>query len=431
MRPRTTLRRILTTSAALALITTAPALLPEPASAAVAAAAGVAWSSTWGTAQAAAVPNVTAGYPGVTIRNAVHTNLAGDRLRVHLSNRFGTAPVLMSHVTVAVSARRGGTADGTFGYSNGSVKPGTMRDVLFVGRRSVTIPAGAEAVSDSVDLAVPADQDIYVSTYTPDPSGTVTYHPASQQTSTFTVDGTDHAADLAPTGFPRETYVWHYVNGVDVSGGPGTVVALGDSITDGVTSSWSANRRWTDYLATRLARQDRVPHYGIANTGISGNRVLLDDGFPEYSVFRGSGRSALARLSYDVLDRPGVRSVIVFEGINDLQQTPHQSDPEQIIAGLAQIAGQAHDRGLRVIGATITPWQGWGSYTPQLEAAREAINTWIRSSGTFDGVADLDTAIRDPANPHRMAPTFDSGDHLHPNDAGNEVMAAVIPLDRL
>ncbi|AGZ43628.1 SGNH/GDSL hydrolase family protein [Actinoplanes friuliensis] len=391
-----------------------------------------AWSTAWATAPAAAVGGVEQGYAGFTIRNVVHTTTGGSSVRIHLSNRFGTQPVLMGHVTVAISAHTGGRRDGTIDASTGAAKAGTLRDVLFNGRGSITVPARAEVVSDPVRLRVPADQDLLVTTWTPQPSGTVTYHPAAMQDSFFTRGPADHAGDEAATAFTETTRVWHYVSGVDVSGGPGTVVALGDSITDGVTSTWGANRRWTDYLAARLATSP-VPDYGVANSGISGNRVLLDSNAPNYTIYDSFGPSALTRLNWDVLDRAGARSVIVFEGINDIQQTPHQDDPEQIIAGLAQIATQAHSRGLRVVGATIMPWKGWDSWTPELEKTRVAVNEWIRDGGdgALDGLADFDAATRDPADPERMLPAFDSGDHLHPNDAGDKAMAAVVPLSRL
>ncbi|PRY33667.1 SGNH/GDSL hydrolase family protein [Pseudosporangium ferrugineum] len=393
---------------------------------------GPAWTTAWATAPAAAVSGVEQGYAGFTIRNVVHTTTGGSTVRIHLSNRFGTQPVLMGHVTVAISAHTGGRRDGTVDRSDGSARPGTVRDVLFAGRASITVPARAEVVSDPVRLSVPADQDLLVSTWTPQPSGTVTYHPAAMQDSFFSRGPADHAGEEASTAFGETTRVWHYVNGVDVSGGPGTVVALGDSITDGVTSTWGANRRWTDYLAARLASSP-VPDYGIANSGISGNRVLLDSNAPNYTIYDTFGPSALTRLNWDVLERAGARTVIVFEGINDIQQTPHQADPEQIIAGLAQIAAQARARGLRVVGATIMAWKGWGSWTPELERTRVAVNEWIRAGGdgALDGLADFDAATRDPADPQRMLPAFDSGDHLHPNDAGDRAMAAVVPLARL
>jgi lysophospholipase L1-like esterase len=390
------------------------------------------WTTVWAAAPVAAVGGVEQGYAGFTIRNVVHTTAGGDRVRIRLSNRYGTRPVRMGHVTVAVSAHTGGRRDGTIDRSDGTAVPGTVRDVLFAGRPQVTVPPGADVVSDPVGLRVAADHDLLVSTWTPEPSGTVTYHPAAVQDSFFARGPADHAGDTVATAFTETTGGWHYVSGLDVAGGPGTVVALGDSITDGVTSTRGANRRWTDYLAARLARST-VPDYGVANAGISGNRVLLDDNHPNWTLSAAAGRSAVTRLPQDVLNQSGARTVIVFAGINDIQQTPRQSDPEPIIAGLAQIAAQAKARGLRVVGATLTPWKGWGPWTPQLEATRVAVNDWIRAGGggAFDAIADFDAATRDPVDPQRLLPAYDSGDHLHPNDAGNEAMARAVPLGKL
>ncbi|MEV7628237.1 SGNH/GDSL hydrolase family protein [Actinoplanes sp. NPDC089786] len=387
------------------------------------------WTTAWGTAPAAAVGGVQQGYAGFTIRNVVHTTVGGNKVRIHLSNRYGTKPVLFGHVTVAVSAHRGGQWDGTIDQSDGAAAPGTMREVLFGGSASFTVPAGADAISDPVALKVGADRDLLVSVWTPEPSGTVTYHPAAMQDSVFSRGPADHAGDESAAAFGERTQVWHYLSGVDVSGGPGTVVALGDSITDGVTSTFNANRRWTDYLARRLANGPQ-PDYGIANSGISGNRVLLDCGYPNWTIYQGCGESAQNRLPSDVLLRAGVRSVIIFEGVNDIQQDPHQTDPAKIIAGLEQITTQARDQGLRVVGATIMPFRGWSTWTPELEATRVAVNEWIRT--TFAGsLADFDATTRDPADPSRMLPAYDSGDHLHPNDAGDLAMARVVPLGRL
>lgn len=390
-----------------------------------------AWTTTWAAAPAAAVPGVGQGYAGHTFRNVVHPTVSGRRVRVHLSNRFGTAPLLLGHVTVALSAHTGGRGDGLVDRSDGAARPGTVRHAVFGGRRVVTVPAGAQVITDPVDLTVTADEDLLVTVWTPEPSGTVTYHPAAQQDSFVARDGADHAGDEGAAKFTGTSRMWHYVNAVDVAGGPGTVVALGDSITDGVSSTWGANRRWTDHLARRLDAQQCVPRYGVANAGISGNRILLDGSAPQPDPFSVFGRNALARLGWDVLDRSGARTVIVFEGINDIQQAPQQSDPERIIAGLGQLIEQSRARGLRVVGATILPWQGWVTWTPQREATRQAVNAWIRTGGAFDAVVDLDAATRDPAHPLRLLPLYDSGDHLHPNDAGNAAIADAVALSEL
>jgi lysophospholipase L1-like esterase len=413
-----------------AVVAVASVLLAAPASAGHRPAAAK-WETAWEAAPAAAAVGHEQGYAGYTFRDIVHPTAGGDRLRIHLSNRFGTRPVLFGHVTVAVSAHFGGRRDGTVDPSDGSAD-GPVRDVLFDGWKEVVVAAGAEAVSDPVDVGVPPDRDLLVSTWTPQPSGTVTVHGLAAQTSYLSPGPEDHAGDVAGGAFIGTTAVRNYLSAVDVTGPPGTVVALGDSITDGRASTPGANRRWTDYLAARLSRSP-VPDYAVANAGISGNRVLVDSGYPKPTIYSAAGRSALARLEADVLDRAGVRSVVVLEGVNDIQQSPAQTDARAVIAGLAQIAARAHARGLRVVGATIMPFRGWRTWTPAMDAVRSAVNTWIRSggSGAFDGVADFDAATRDPADPARLAAAYDSGDHLHPNDAGDFVMANVVPLDRL
>ncbi len=367
------------------------------------------WVGTWSAAPAAGVAGTDNGYPNFSIRNIVHTSAGGREVRVRLSNAFGRIPVLFGRVTVAVAA----------GQDTAQAVPGTMRTLTFGGDRGITVPPGADIVSDGAALNVPRDGDLLVTTYTPTPSGPVTHHPLSTQNSYFTRDG-DKAGDESAAAFPEKTTVWHYVSGVDVRGPglQGSVVAIGDSITDGAVSTWGANLRWPDQLADRISTR-----MGVLNAGISGNRLLLDGG--TYGV------NALARLDRDVLNQSGVRTAIVFEGINDIQQTPHQADPDKIVSALKQIATRAHDRGLRVLGATITPWQGWGSYTPALEETRQAVNRFIRTSGHFDGFVDFDAVIRDPADPRRIKPEYDSGDHLHPGDKGFAAMAAAVPPHRL
>jgi lysophospholipase L1-like esterase len=383
----------------------------DPATGASAAAPGK-WVGTWATAPSGKVDN---NCRDCTIRNVVHTSIGGRRIRIHLANTFGTAPLVVAHTTAALPAVPG----------TAQVAPGTLREVTFGGHGQLTIPAGDSVTSDPVDLDVPADHDLLVTTFTPGYSTPMTFHPGAQQNSFFTT-GLDAADATSAGALPRQTQAWHFLTGVDVSGAPapGAVVAFGDSITDGYRSQMDVDHRWPNFLAGRLLRQPPGRQLAVMNSGIGGNRVLLDGG-------DGFGPSALSRFQRDVLDRTGIRSVIILEGINDIQQTPHQLDPAQITAGLRQLVDRAHARGLRVIGGTLTPFKGWYTYDAQEEAAREGVNNWIRTSGVLDGVADFDAAVRDSADPHRMLPLYDCGDHLHPNDLGYAAMADVVDLSQL
>jgi lysophospholipase L1-like esterase len=401
-----------------------PALRPSPPPAP----AGPAWSTTWATAPSSAVAARPA---GTTIRNVVHTTVGGPSARVRLTNRFGTAPVTFGHVTIALSAHAGGKSwAGTDDPSDGTAAAGTMRDVLFGGAASITVPAGVDLVSDPVPLGVPADSDLLVSVWTPAAPGAVTSHAGTRQLSLISPGPADQAAAPGGESFAGRTFQWLYLSAVEVSGAAGTIVALGDSITNGSGSSDGTNRRYPDLLAARIAGTSRA-RYGVANSGIGGNRLLLDGGYPRADRFAVAGPSAAARFDADVLDRAGVRTVIILIGINDLLMAPAVTDPGPIVAGLGQLAARARERGLRVIGGTITPFGGWRAWTPAAEQARLAVNEWIRTSGGFDGVADFDQAVRDPADLTRLATDFDSGDHLHPNDAGNQALADAVPLDRL
>lgn len=369
------------------------------------------WVGTWAAAPGTGVANTQNGYPNYSIRNVVHTSAGGTKARVRLANTFGTAPLVLGHVTIAVAASNTAPA----------AEPGTMRTLTFGGQEQVTVPAAAEVVSDPVALDVPRDGDLLVTTFTPTPSGPVTYHASGNQTSFFTRDG-DFADQESGAAFTERTGAWHYVSGVEVESrtARGTIVAFGDSITDGSGSAANANNRWPDLLSDRL-RGKR----GVLNAGIGGNRLLLD---VPGSAF---GRNALARFADDVLSLGDIRTLIVLEGINDIQQSPHQTDPAQLISAYRQLIAQAKAHGIRVVGGTLTPFKGWQVWDETLEATRGAVNEFIRTSGAFDAVIDFDKAVRDPADPLRMAAAYDSGDHLHPNDAGYRAMANSINLAAL
>ncbi|MDF3292902.1 SGNH/GDSL hydrolase family protein [Streptomyces silvisoli] len=390
---------------------------PRPQSTAAAQAAAGAWVGTWATAPAAAEPNTPHGYPDMSIRNVLHTSVGGTAARVQLSNLFGSAPLVLTHTTLAV-------ADGTGGPD---ALPGTLAALSFGGRAAVTVPVGESVLSDPVRLRVPAAADLLVTTFSPYASGAVTYHPHARQTS-YLAQG-DHTADPDGTAFTEQSPYWRYVTAVDVwtDQAKGAVVALGDSITDGFTSTVGANHRWTDYLAERLDGSPQGPRLGVLNEGISGNRVLLD----APPNLAGNGPSALQRVNRDALSRTGAKTLIVELGINDIILSPHQSDANAIVAGLQEITREAHAHGIRVVGGTLTPFEGERGYQPQFDAVREQVNAAIRAGRIFDGVVDFDLALRDPQHPTRLRPVYDSGDHLHPNDAGYQAMADAVDLSTL
>lgn len=370
------------------------------------------WVGSWEAAQGYGDPGAPQGYVGYSLRNVIHVSVGGSEIRVHLSNQFGDLPLPLAHATVAVAA----------GSATPDAVPGTMHNLTFGGSATTTIAADAETISDPVRLSIGPGATLLVTTYVDQPAGLTTSHQDAQQVSYFTTSG-DHSADVDGANYTNETQSWYYVDEVDVlsTGARSSVVTLGDSITDGFQSTVSANRRWPDDLARRLQQLPPRKQLGVLNAGISANRVLLD----------GFGPSALSRLDRDAISRTGVRTIMLLEGINDIDNDPPQPDAAAIEQGLAQIATRAHAVGLRVVGCTLTPYEGAGPYTPDRDAERQAINTWIRTSGTFDAVVDFDAAVRDPADPARMLPAYDSGDHLHPSDAGYQAMANAIPLSVL
>ncbi len=376
------------------------------------------WLASWTAAaeapapahQAAADDYSRAGFSDQTVRNVVWTSAGGQAARIRLSNQFGTRPVTFSQVDLGLSA--GGPL----------VFSGTNRRVTFAGHDAVTIAPGASAVSDPVDLAVPAQTSLAVSLYASGPTGPATYHSDAQHLSYVSVTG-DHAASLTASAFPVTSSHWYFLTEVDIlARAPargGTIVAFGDSITDGFRSAVGANARWPNDLARRLGGGAGGGTSPVVDEGISSNRVLTESG--------PSGLSALARFHRDTAGVSGARYVILLEGINDIETG--KTTAADITAGDQDLIAQARAAGLVIIGATLTPYQGSVFYSAAGEAERQAVNRWIRTSGAFDGVVDFDRAVRDPADPLRLLPGYDSGDHIHPDDAGYQAMAGAVSLN--
>ncbi|MEG8279789.1 SGNH/GDSL hydrolase family protein [Streptomyces sp. AHA2] len=340
-------------------------------------------------------------------RLVVRTSVAGTDLRIRLSNAFGDRPVTFDSAYTGLQAERA------------ALVRGSNRRLTFDGNRSVTVPAGKSVLSDPLPGRLPAGSDLVVSIHTPDAAGPATGHGMALQTS-YAAKG-DHTAQAGAEAWTDEIGSWFYLDAVSVrpQAGTGAVVALGDSITDGWQSTTDLDRRWPDYLARRLQKAD-TPLKGVANEGISGNKVLAD----------GAGQSALNRLDRDVLSHPGVRTVLLFEGVNDLKAHTGVT-AQDLIAGYRQIADRAHKAGKCVVGATVASFKGWSEWDPAAEAVRQEVNTYIRTSGDFDAVTDFDRVLRSPYDPERILPVFDGGDHLHPNDKGMQAMADAVDLHRL
>lgn len=379
------------------------------------------WVGAWATAPAAAEPGTeTTGMAGRSVRNVVHTSVGGTSARITLSNLYGQSPLTVTHASIALAA----------GPDTAAAVGDTMRRLTFGGSARVIIPAGGRVMSDVARIAIPYGANVLVTTYSPLPSGPVTYHPMARQTS-YLADG-DRTADVTGVAYTTPTPYWRYLTALDVLSheADGTVVAFGDSITDGLGADVDANHRWTDVLAERLhdaAGDGRdTPRYSVVNEGISGNRLLTGrTGRPA------DNPSGLSRFERDVLDRTGVKVVVVLLGVNDILHSPELADRDGILTGLRTLVDRAHDRGLRVVGGTILPFGGYGGYTKARETMRQEINEEIRSGRVFDAVVDFDQALRDPYDPRRMRSDYDSGDHLHPGDKGYARMGQVLDLDTL
>ena len=370
------------------------------------------WVGTW-SASPQAAPAATP-INGQTVRQILHTSIGGERVRVRFSNAYGTSPLVIGSAHVALST--GGA----------SIAPASDRVLKFNGSPTISIPAGALAVSDPVKLDVPALGDLAVSLYLPGNVVPATQHSLGRQTNHISVPG-DFTGATSLAGTTSESY--YFLSGVEVRASKKTraIVTLGDSITDGFAASVDANRRWPNRLAERLQASHGKSRLAVLNAGISGNRVLHDL----------VGTNALARLDRDVLVQSGAKYVVVLEGINDFGipglfgLTAEVVSAEQVIQGHRQIIDRARAMGLKVYGATLTPFEGTifpGYFSAAGEAKRQAVNHWIRTSRAYDAVIDFDRVIRDPAQPARMLPAYDSGDHLHPNDVGYRAMADSIDL---
>ena len=364
------------------------------------------WSGTWAASpQAASIPLE---FSSQTIRQIVRASIGGTQVRVRVSNAYGANPLRI------VAARVGLRTTGA------SIAAGSDRILTFNGSTSTTIPVGALAVSDPVDLRVPDRVDLAISLWIPGNQSAATEHKLGLQTTYVSPEGDFTGADALPTATTTASY--YYLAGVDVGSRVPSraIVVLGDSITDGLHSTPDANRRWPDRLAERLHAHSSGSRIAVLNAGISGNRILHDK----------AGTNASARLDRDVLVQSGARYVIVLEGINDIG-IPVGAAAADIIAGHRQIIERAHAMGLKVFGGTLTPFQAFLPgvyYSAEGEAKRQVVNQWIRTSNAYDAVIDFDRALRDPANPAVMRPAYDSGDHLHPNDAGYQAMADAVDL---
>ncbi|MFZ0690320.1 MAG: SGNH/GDSL hydrolase family protein [Acidobacteriaceae bacterium] len=372
------------------------------------------WVGSWAASPMGEPVNPGQASPAnTTYRNIVHISAGGASLRVELTNEFGARALTIGSAHVAVSA------------GAGSIQSTTDHALTFSGEASVIIPPGALMVSDPVALEVSPLASLAVSIFLPEQAiNDTTCHQDARSTTFITVGDTTTAATVTDA---RPIYSWCFVKGIEVSTRDpkaAAIVAYGDSITDGALSSRDANHRWPDVLARRLQENSKTAHLSVLNEGIGGNRVLHD----------GTGPNALARFDRDVLAQSGVKYLIILESINDIGRTAQPRAPgdevtvAQLTSALAQLVIRAHTHGIKVFGATLTPYVGANYASPAGEQMREAINEWIRSSGVFDGVIDFDQVTRDSANPTVFDPAVDSGDHLHPGDAGYEKMGSAIDL---
>jgi lysophospholipase L1-like esterase len=378
------------------------------------------WVATWGTAPVALANIHRAFTMPTTLRQIVHVSIGGSTIRVVLTNELGTSSLIIDEAAAALPAAAPNPT--------GAIQPGTSVPLTFNGHPAITIPPGTIAVSDPVALALPPLSDLAISlSIAGQDIPTLTQHDLSLETN-YVASGNQVSATTLTN--PATSANWDFLKGVEVEAPQSpenqsaTVVAFGDSITDGWHSTSGSNNTWPDLLADRLHANPSTRNLAVINEGIGGNRVLND----------GWGPNALSRFDSEVLAPSGVKYVIILESINDIGNAYSLVNPHDIvtadnlITGISQLAARAHAHGIKVFGATLTPYIGCGYASPAGETVRQAVNQWIRTTNQLDGVVDFDKAARDPSNPSVFAPAVDSGDHLHPGDAGFHIMANAIDL---
>jgi lysophospholipase L1-like esterase len=383
--------------------------------------AGERWVGTWAASQQIPEPqNILPAdaQRDITIRQVFHVSIGGAVLRVHLSNAFGKEPLHFTsvHISLPVAA------------DSSAIDPRSDKALSFSGSSDVIVPAGADYISDPIQYPIASLSNLAITVHLDALPDGQTGHPGSRATSYYTYGDQVTSANLKDA---KPIDHWYQISGMDVlsPANGASVIAFGDSITDGHAATINGNDRWTDVLAQRLQQSPGTKNIGVLNQGIGGNHLLID----------GLGPNALARFDRDVLAQAGVHWVILLEGVNDLggltrngevSAAEHDALVQRILAAYQQIVVRAHAAGIRVIGATITPYTGSDYYHPgpASEADRETINQWIRTPGRFDDVVDFDKAVRDPSHPDRMLPAYDSGDHLHPSPAGYHAMGNAVPL---
>jgi len=369
------------------------------------------WVTTW-SASPSTLPgedDPDAGPADQTLRLIAHTSVGGDSVRVRLSNVHGNQPITIGAASIALQSE------------GSAIQSGTASTMLFAGQSSVSIPKGAVVFSDPLNYGVPARSNLSISLYLPEDSGFLTAHALSNQINYVSGSG-DHtgAQDFS---MKTETSAWPLLTAIDVLNAESSaIVTVGDSITDGWGSTASANQRWPNHFARRLFSEGATEKFAVVNAGISGNRVTNEGN----SLF---GQNLQARFERDVLALSNVSHMVLMEGINDIGMSPSGNlvSAQEVINGYRQVIARAHAKGIKVIGATLTPYEGAAYFTAEGESVRQEVNAFIRDGGEFDGVIDFESAVQDPANPSRIRPEF-TEDKLHPNDAGYAAMAQIVEL---